>query len=181
MDRKPDHASARRGLIRPSRPAHRRLVVAIIGIACAAATATAASDAYAPLKYYAGTWAVVSSKGKTPTVVNSCARTGLFYVCEQSLDGAPKALVVFLPREATEDGGTYRTQTLGADGAEPGHWYLLKIKDADWTYTPEGAEPRERTTNHFIDADHIHFEVQKKVGEEWKTTLSGDETRVKPH
>ena len=139
-------------------------------------TSFAASDeAYAPLKYYAGTWTVVSSRGKTSTVVNSCARTGLFYVCEQSIDGAAKALVVFLP----QGGGRYRTQTLGANGAEPGHWFSLTIKDADWLYTPEGVAPRERTRNHFIDADHIHFDVQRKSGEAWKTTLSGDATRLK--
>ena len=73
----------------------------------------------------------------------------------------------------------YRTETLGVDGGEPGPWFSLKIRDADWTYTPEGPEPRERTLNHFIDADHIHFEVQKKDGDGWTTTLSGDETRVK--
>ena len=135
----------------------------------------ASDDAYAPLKDYAGTWSVISSRGKTSKVVNACARTGLFFVCEQSIDGAPKALVVFLP----QGGGRYRTQTLGADGAEPGHWFSLRIKDSDWIYMPEGAEPRERTLNHFIDADHIHFAVQKKSGEDWKTTLSGDETRMK--
>ena len=151
-------------------------IAGLLGALGFADTGFAASDdAYAPLKYYAGTWSVVSSRGKTSSVTNSCARTGLFFVCEQSLDGASKALVVFLP----QGGGRYRTQTLGADGAEPGHWFSLRIKDADWLYTPEGAEPKERTTNHFIDADHIHFEVQKKDGEGWKTTLSGDETRVK--
>ncbi len=141
----------------------------------ASASVAAPEDAYSPLKYYAGTWTVVSSKGKTSKVVNNCARTGLFFVCEQSIDGAAKALVVFLP----QGGGRYRTQTLGADGAEPGHWFGLKIADPDWTYTPEGADPHERTLNHYIDADHIHFTVQKKFGEEWKTTLSGDETRTK--
>jgi hypothetical protein len=144
-------------------------------IALIPASSAASEDAYAPLKYYAGTWSVVSSKGKTSTVVNTCARTGRFFVCEQSINGASKALVVFLP----QGDGRYRTQTLGADGAEPGHWFSLKIKDPDWVYTPEGAEPRERTLNHYIDADHIHFDVQKKSGEDWKTTLSGDETRVK--
>lgn len=139
----------------------------------------APESAYAALTTYAGTWSVVRSRGKPAIVVNSCARTGLFFVCEQSLDGVAKALVVFLPRGPGDGGETYRTQTLGADGAEPGHWFSLRIKGADWTYTPEGAEPRERTLNHVIDVDHIRFEVQKKVGADWKTTLSGDETRVK--
>jgi hypothetical protein len=145
------------------------------GIAPATATFGASEDAYAPLNDYAGSWTVVSSRGTTSKVVNSCARTGLFFVCEQSIDGAPKVLVVFLPQGE----GRYRTQTLGADGAEPRHWFSLTIKDADWVYAPEGVVPRERTVDHFIDADHIRFAIQKKAGEDWKTTLSGDETRVK--
>ena len=144
--------------------------------AVGSATLAAAEDAYAPLKYYAGHWTVTTCRGKAVELVNNCARTGLFFVCEHSIDGAPKALVVFLPQGG---GGHYRTQTLGADGAEPGHWFSLRIEDSDWVYTPEAAEPRERTLNHFIDADHIHFDVQKKDGGAWKTTLSGDETRVK--
>ena len=152
-------------------------VVAAVAILSAASQASCA-DAYAMLSPYAGKWSVVTSRGKTVAVVNSCARTGLFYVCEQSIDGSPKTLVVFLPRTGADGGGHYRTQTLGADGAEPGHWFSLTIKDADWIYTPEGVQPSERTLNHFIDADHIHFSVQKKLGEAWKTTLSGDETRI---
>jgi len=143
------------------------------------ASHASASDAYAPLLTYAGKWSVVTDHGKVVAVVNSCARAGLFFGCEQSIDGAPKAVVVFLPVAANEGGGRYRTQTLGADGAEPGHWFSLTIKDADWVYTPEGGEPRERTLNHFVDTDHIHFDIQKKTGDAWKTTLGGDETRAK--
>ncbi len=151
-------------------------IAVLLGVMAPAGAGFAASDeAYSVLKFFAGTWTVASSKGKTSKVVNTCARTGLFFVCEQAIDGAAKSLVVFLP----QGGGRYRTQTLGADGAEPGHWFQLKINDPDWVYTPEGVEPRERTLNHYIDADHIHFDVQKKSGEDWKTTLSGDETRVK--
>jgi hypothetical protein len=158
-----------------------RRSIAVVGIAgflgeiaLVSVSFAASQDAYAALKPYAGTWTVVSSRGKTSKVANICARTGLFFVCEQSINGAAKALVVFLP----QGGGRYRTQTLGADGAEPGHWFGLRITDADWVYMPEGADPRERTLNHYIDADHVHFDVQKKSGEDWKTTLSGDETRT---
>ncbi len=152
---------------------------ALLLTAMIAPAAIAAPDAYKPLQVYAGRWSVVTSKNKIVTVVNSCAQTGLFFVCEQSIDGASKALVVFLPREATESGGRYRTQTLGASGGAPGPWFSLTIKDAEWISAPDGAEPRERTLNHVVDADHIHFDVQKKSGETWTTTLSGDETRLK--
>lgn len=141
----------------------RRAVAAIAGLLGAlgagSATFAAADDAYAPLKVYAGRWSLLSSKGKTMRVENTCARTGLFYVSEQALDGASKALVVFLPQGGTEAAATYRTQTLGADGAEPGHWFRLTITGADWVYAPEGVDPRQRTLNHVIDADHIRYEI----------------------
>jgi hypothetical protein len=42
-------------------------------------------------------------------LVNHCAKTGVFFACEQVVDGKTADLVVFLPRGAT--GGTqhYRT------------------------------------------------------------------------
>ena len=157
----------------------RNLAAALACLVVAGAPASGlAADAYAPLKVYAGTWSVVSSRGKTLTVRNTCARTGLFYVCEQAVDGASKALVVFLPEAASEDGGTYRTQTLGADGREPGHWFNLTIKGAEWVYAPQGADPRQRTLNHVLDGDHIRYEIQTRTREGWETTSSGVETRI---
>ncbi len=156
------------------------VIAAFVGAAATAPPSFAASgDAYTPLEVYGGAWNVVSGKGKALTVRNTCARTGLFYVCEQALDGVSKALVVFLPQGSNDNGAIYRTQTLGADGAEPGHWFHLTIKGAEWVYAPEGVDPRERTLNHVIDADHIRYEIEKRTKAGWRTTSSGVETRIK--
>jgi hypothetical protein len=64
------------------------------------------SDPYAPLKLYDGSWEVKVSlpEPKTDHLENHCARTGLFYACEQVANGKTGALVVFLPVGKTSSG-----------------------------------------------------------------------------
>ena len=154
-------------------------LLTVFGLAFAAAPALAAPvDAYAPLMRLQGRWSVTSGAGKTITLENRCAQTGLFLACEQVVDGTPAALVVFLPRGETKDGIIYRTQALRADGATPGPWYGLTIKGDDWIYAPID-KARDRTLNHFSGADHIHFETQTSSdGVTWTTQTSGDEVRL---
>jgi hypothetical protein len=166
-------------------------VLALLALAtvCALGLARAASapadDPYAPLKLYDGAWLIVSSDGKTTRVENHCARTGLFFACEQVVNGKSEALVVFLPRGRTDEGQTYRTQALRADAAAPAPWYHLAIDGEHWVYSA-GAQggkahsKRERTLNEFSGPDQIHFAVQtSKDGKTWTTTLSGDERRAR--
>src|SRR5580704_8693683 len=109
------------------------LALAALGAACLPAAALAApDDPYAPLNLYGGDWIVVSSHAKTTRVENHCARTGLFFVCEQVLNGKSTALVIFLPEGRSDDGQTYRTQTLGADAGAVGPWRRLSIDGDRW-------------------------------------------------
>jgi hypothetical protein len=166
-----------------------RMAAFALAAACATsplrAGAASPDDSYAPLRLYDGAWIVDSSNGKTTRVENHCARTGLFFACEQVLNGKPAALVVFLPEGQTDEGQTYRTQALRADASAPGPWYRLTIDGARWVYAA-GAEGvknhplHERTVNQFSGPDHIHFEVQtSKDGKHWTTTLSGEERRTR--
>ncbi|MEO8926696.1 MAG: hypothetical protein ABI306_05980, partial [Caulobacteraceae bacterium] len=98
--------------------------LAFIALAAASAlgaghAVAAADDPYAPLKLYDGAWIVTSSDGKTTRLDNHCAKTGLFFACEQVVNGKPAALVVFLPQGKTAEGQTYRTQALTTDAGPP--------------------------------------------------------------
>lgn len=145
------------------------------------------NDPYAPLKLYDGSWEVniTAPAKKTDQLENHCALTGLFYSCEQKLNGQSAALIVFLPVGPTASGTQeYRTQTLMADGSKAGEWGHMEIDGDTWTYTWDSVEAKKtthwRNTNHFTGRDKIHFEVQSSEdGATWETQIAGDEERKK--
>ncbi len=150
----------------------------------AKAALAAADDPYAPLKLYEGAWSAVTSGGKSTAIENHCARTGLFFACEQVVNGKPAALVVFLPRDRRQEGQVYLTQALTAGGDKPGPWHVLTIDGDRWIYAdagrPRAKARRERTVNTFSGTDYIHFEIQRSTdGKTWTTMTSGDEHRVR--
>lgn len=158
------------------------LAVMFIAAVGPSAQAAAPPDPYEALKRFDGVWRVTTSGGRTRTIENHCARTGLFFVCEQVVGGETAALVVFLPKGRKESGETYRIQTLTAAGDAPRAWRQLTIEGDRWTYGDlEGAKGkgrRERVINTFSGPDYIHFETQVSTdGETWTTTRSGDENR----
>ena len=148
--------------------------------------ATVADDPYAPLKLYDGKWDVAMAGEKGPTrLENHCAKTGLFYACEQVVNGKTGALVIFLPFARTATGGEeYRTQALLADASPAGDWGKLTIEGDKWVYAWESTDAGKKTfwrnINTFSGTDKIHFEIQRSDdGSAWKTQNSGDEQRAK--
>ena len=145
------------------------------------------NDPYAALKLYDGRWEVKISapERKTDQLENNCARTGLFFSCEQVVNGKSMALVVFVPVGRTASGTQeYRNQALLADGSKAGEWGHLVISGETWVYSWEGGDEKKpvhfRNTNHFTGKDRIHFEVQNSEdGTSWRTQMSGDEERKK--
>lgn len=143
-------------------------------------------DPYAPLELYNGRWLSQTTGDKPdPAVdlVNHCARTGLFFVCEQVVNGENQALVVFLPTGASADTLLYRTQGLSAHADKAGDWGHLTIIGDRWVYSDDeienGATVHWRTVNVFTGPDRIHFERQRSAdGKSWTTTMAGDEHRV---
>lgn len=141
------------------------------------------SDPYAPLKLYDGNWEVKVSvpEPKVDHVVNHCAQTGLFYSCEQVVNGKTSALVVFLPVGKTSSGALeYRTQPLSANASAAGEWGRLVIDGDMWVYSWDSGDDKKivhwRVTNHFTGKEKIHFEVQSSEdGTSWKTLTAGDE------
>ena len=152
----------------------------LASFATAQSPAAFPDSVYAPLWNYNGTWKVTIT-GKPPdTLVNHCARTGLFFACEQVVNGAPGALVVFIPQDAD---GHYRTNPILKDGKAigPGE---LEIKGNRWTYLGKSEENGKttwyRTTNEFSDDSHIHFEQAQSTDDKttWQVQRSGDEIRL---
>jgi hypothetical protein len=142
--------------------------------------------AYTPLKLYDGKWEMSpAADDKEPSrFENHCARTGLFFVCEQVVPGKPGALVVFLPVAKTAAGYEYRNTALVAGSAPGGDWGKLTIEGARWVYswenTNDGKKILWRNINTFSGSDQIHFEISRSEdGETWKPVKSGDERRVK--
>jgi hypothetical protein len=162
------------------------LIVSALSVIAArgAAAASAPADPYAPLALYGGHWRLAAAgQAKATDLVNHCARTGLFFACEQVVEGKSVALIVFLPTDRGDKGQNYRTQALDADGAAAHPWYDLTIDGDDWTYAhkgEKGGKPLfQRTLNHFTGADHIAFSVQTSPdGLAWTTVTSGQEERV---
>jgi hypothetical protein len=161
------------------------LVLALVFLATKIAGAD--SDPYAALKLYDGSWEVKISapEKKIDHLENRCALTGLFFSCEQKVNGKSSALVVFLPMGKAANGAQeYRTQALLADASKAGEWGRLTVDGEIWVYSWEGGEEKKplhwRNTNHFTGKDKIHFEVQNSEdGTTWKTQMAGDEERRK--
>jgi hypothetical protein len=145
------------------------------------------SDPYAALRLYDGAWEVKMSapEKKTDQLENHCVQTGLFFACEQKLNGKSSALVVFVPVGKTASGAQeYRTQGLTADASQVGEWGKLVIDGDTWVYTWQSGDAKNpvkwRNTNGFTGTDKIHFEVQNSEdGVVWKTQAAGDEERKK--
>lgn len=162
--------------------------VALLGtIAAAGRSAVVANDPYAPLRLYDGKWnvAMAGTAKEVTHLENHCAKTGLFFACEQVVNGKSGALVVFLPFTKMASGGEeYRTQALRADASPAGNWGKLTIEGDRWVYSWEetagGKKIYWRNVNTFSGADKIHFEMQRSDdGNTWKRQNSGDEQRVK--
>jgi len=128
---------------------------------------------------------MTTPEAKLDRMVNHCARTGIFFSCEQQLNGKTVALAIFLPvGKSGPDGLEYRTMVAKSDASKPDDWGHLVIEGDTWIYSwtrKEGEEGvRMRNINRFKDENHIHFELQKmEEGAGWKTQMSGDEERVK--
>jgi len=150
------------------------------GTAFAAAPVNSALE---PLMAYQGTWQVTRTGGgataKPDRLVNRCMALGIYFVCDQSVNDKPTALLVFL---SAGQPGHYHTQSILPEGRATG-LDDLQISGNRWTFTSRrhlgGNTTYFRNTNVFTDANHIHFEnAQSPNGKDWTVQESGDETRL---
>jgi hypothetical protein len=156
-----------------------RFAIAFPLLLMASAAICAAEDAYTPLELYNGGWRVQKGGAAPDTLVNHCAHTGFYYMCEQVVNGKTSALVVFVPGDAP---GNYHSTVVFPSG-EPRGPGDLTINGNRWVFIGKSVDGNKttwfRTINVFTGNDHIHFEqAQSTDGTHWTTGGSGDEVRV---
>lgn len=146
--------------------------------------AAAADSVYAPLWWYQGTWHVTRKDApagsKPDELINQCALVGQYFVCQQTVNKQPGALLIFIP---AKQAGQYLTQNVRPDGRASSIGNL-EISGNRWTYSSRwdqgaGKTTFYRTTNVFSGKNRIHFEqAESPNGKDWTITGSGDEVRV---
>ena len=142
--------------------------------------ATTTTDVYAPLRLYEGAWQVTQTMPapkKPDRLINDCAQIGRYFACQQTVNGKPGPLVVFIPDTPP---GTYHTQIVLPDGAALGPPGTLTIAGERWTYLgkPDAKGVRYRTINVFSGRDRIHFVTARSPdGKTWTVTMAGNEMR----
>lgn len=146
--------------------------------------APAVNPAFAPLQQYEGTWQVTRTESGTPAakpyrLVNRCVALGIYFACEQTIDNKPTALRVFIPAGSP---GRYHTQSILPEGRATG-LDSLEVSGNRWTFTSRRQEGGNityfRSTNVFLDKNHIHFEsAQSPDGKQWTVQISGEQSRV---
>jgi len=145
------------------------------------AAMSATQDSLTPLMLYNGTWQVSHAGGAKPDLlVNQCAKTGHFVTCDQSVNGGPSALLVFIPRP--DKPGHYYTQNIRPEGRATSRGDL-EISGDVWTFLSNwdnsGHTIYYRTVNTFVSRSRIKYEqAESSDGKDWKVTASGEETRV---
>ncbi len=147
-----------------------------------AATLHAADSSFDPLWAYNGAWKITKQgSGKPEDLVNQCALFGKYFACQQSVNGTPSELLVFT---STNTPGEYHTQSVMPDGRAGGRGDL-KVEGDKWTFSSYwnqggGKAIFYKTVNVFTGKTRIHFEQQESTDrQEWKSTGSGDEVRMK--
>jgi hypothetical protein len=162
----------------------RILAFLALTLTCTLADAAPVADpVYAPLWLYQGTWRITSNTAgaKPDELKNQCALVGKYFVCQQTVNGQPGALLIFIP--ADNNAGHYHTQNVNAQGRATGVGDL-EISGDRWVFSSRweqggGKITYYRTTNVFIGKNHIHYEqAESSNGKDWKVANSGDEVRV---
>jgi len=105
---------------------------------------------------------------------------GRFFACQQTINGKPGALIIFVP---SGQPGHYYTQAVLQEGFATGRGEL-QIEGERWTYSSKsdqnGRTLYHRTINVFSGKNRIHFEQSESSdGQNWTTTASGDNVRIK--
>lgn len=159
-----------------------RTAVALLVFALAGQMSRAAhtpDSIYGPLWLYNGAWQVTKNGAKPDELKNECALVGRYFVCQQTVNGTPGELLIFVP---TNKPGHYYTQTVMPQGRAGGRGDL-EIGGDRWTYSSTwdegGKTTYYRTTNVFTGKTRIHFEqAESSNNKDWKVTASGDEVHI---
>lgn len=157
-----------------------RLALCTAALLTGLVVAQAPTDPYAPLRLYDGAWSATGQRDGKPVtnhIVNVCKQLGLYFACQQTVNGKIGSLIIFVP---TNTPGQYHTQAVLPQGFATGRGDL-SIQGEQWTYSSQGADDKGkalyfRTLNVFHGPDQIHYTLQKSSdGQHWTTDGEGDE------
>ncbi len=137
---------------------------------------------------YAGTWKLTAEHFHTPfskaskettTIRNDCWASGVYYACDQFVNGESKALIVFT-YDAAKD--VYTTYPIPSDGSKAGSGKLL-IQGNTWTFPWEdenGGKPVYfRVVNVWSSPTSIEYRQEfSRDKEKWTLMAKGSEQKV---
>jgi hypothetical protein len=155
------------------------------------ATGAQAADDVGVFARYAGTWKMELTHVQTPyskpsaekmTVKNDCWRSEIFYVCDQIIDGEPKALIVFFYNAEEKRYGTFPI-TAHSDNLHPGDVLVDgKTVTFPWQINDNGKGIYMRIVNTFTNPDTIEFRQEYSEDDAtWTVMAKGTELRVSKH
>jgi hypothetical protein len=156
----------------------RNAILLLLGLSLA--PAINAADAYTPLSLYSGSWQVTHKDQPPEKLTNQCARIGRFFACEQTVNGVPGNLLIFIP--VPDKPGHYYTQNVRPEGRASSRGDL-EIQGDRWvfssTWDQGGSTVYYRTTNVFSGRNKIQYEqAESKDNQNWVVKNSGTEMRV---
>lgn len=165
----------------------------LLAAALAASALATAADAPAPapldrLNVFAGTWKSDTRTFETPyshegsgsvTLVNQCWKAGAFFVCNQSVDGVSRVMLVF----SYKGGDTYSEVEVPADTGV-GSTGTLVVSGGLWTWPGQfhklGQVVYVRTVNIYNGTDSLDYREEYSNDQvEWAPMATGHETRVR--
>jgi len=140
-----------------------------------------------PLVVLAGTWKTdgqryateYSKAGRDTSLLhNDCWGSGVFFACDQIVDGKSTALIVFSPGDKP---GAFHNYAIPSAGG-PAGLGLLTIADTTWVWGPalgDTSGTRWNTTNVFTTPTTIRYRVQfSHDGRNWTTMSEGNERKL---
>ncbi len=137
---------------------------------------------------YAGTWKVELTRVEPPyskagpeamTVRNDCWRSEVFYVCDQIIDGAPKALVVFFYNAEDKSYGSFPITAASATVHRGEVLVDGKSIVFPWQINDNGKTVSMRIVNTFTGPDTMDFRQEYSLdGKNWQPISTGVEHKV---
>ena len=146
----------------------------------AAANLLNAADPYTPLRLYSGSWQITHKDQPPEKLTNQCALVGRFFTCEQTVNGVPGNLLIFIP--VPDKPGHYYTQNVRPEGRASARGEL-EIQGDHWifrsTWDQGGSTIYYRTTNIFTGRNKIQYEqAESNDNKNWTIKNVGEETRL---
>lgn len=161
---------------------------ALLALSSANAVAAAPPGDVTVFARYAGTWNMELTHTQTPyskpsnekmTVRNDCWHSEIFYVCDQIIDGTPKALIVFFYNADEKTFGSFPI-TARSDVLHPGNVLVDgKTITFPWQINDNGKTVYMRIVNTFSTPDTIDFRQEySDDGQTWTAMATGVEHKV---